>query len=527
MSNLTLTECLQPELVTVERVNYFPRQLLTADDMFADQEYFLLKLRRHNRFLHGWGTVCGLVVTAAPTVDLPWQVQISGGYALGPYGDEIYVAEPVFLDLATCGAGPIDPCEPGTLLSSGGTSSAGATVYVAIQYSECFARPVRVLPSGCGCEDTACQNSRIRDSFQIQCLSALPPSYQFAPPGLQLCDYINNQTVPDCPPCPSDPWVVLASVVLPAFRGVPVSDINIDNSSVRRQIFSTAVLQDQIIECCCGPMPTPTPKPQGADLQITQTFQVFTDAASGFAGLQLTITATNLGPSAAVNTSVLANIPLIGQGILNVQLSPPLTLSGNTLQANLGTMTSGQVTALTATFLPKGAAFPAGVTILSTATVQSSTFDPNLANNKSVAQAPLPVPAVVTQTTPAKTAGGTTRVPIPPGVNTFVATFSKRLQPSSVNANSFRILNTDTNTPVTGTFTYDDPSMTVSFTPTVGSFGTQPGGDGNYQVTICGTGGNPAGATPILDIDGLALDGDGDGKPGGNFTMTFTVFVNA
>src|SRR6516165_1991752 len=113
MPNMTLTECLQPETVTVERVNYFPRQLLTADDMFADQEYFLLKLRRHNRFLHGWGTVCGLVVTAAPTSDLPWQVQIGAGYALGPYGDEIYVAEPVSLDLASCSAGPTDPCEPG------------------------------------------------------------------------------------------------------------------------------------------------------------------------------------------------------------------------------------------------------------------------------------------------------------------------------------------------------------------------------------------------------------------------------
>jgi hypothetical protein len=42
----------------LERVRYFPRQLITADDMRAEQEFFLNKMRRHNRFLHGWGVVC-------------------------------------------------------------------------------------------------------------------------------------------------------------------------------------------------------------------------------------------------------------------------------------------------------------------------------------------------------------------------------------------------------------------------------------------------------------------------------------
>jgi hypothetical protein len=495
--------------------------------MFADQEYFMLKLRRHNRFLHGWGTVCGLVVTVAPTTALPWQVQISGGYALGPYGDEIFVAEPVLLDLATCGSGPTDPCEPDMLLGSGATSSAGATVYVAIQYSECFSRPVRVMPSGCGCDETACQNSRIRDSFQIQCLSALPPSYQVVPPGSTLCDYINGRTVPDCPPCPSDPWVVLAAVVLPAFRGVPISDINVDNISVRRQIISTALLQEQLIECCCGPLPTPTPMPLSADLQIAQAFTVITDTATGRAGLMLTITVTNNGPAQAVNTTVIANIPLMGQGILNVSPNVPLTRSGNTLQANLGTMNNAQVIALTATFVPTELAFPSGITIVSTASVQSSTFDPNMSNNSSVAQALLPVVAQVVQTNPAKNAAGPTVVTIPPGLNSVVATFNKPMQQNSVNTNSFQIMNLDTNTLVPGSVNYDDPSTSAIFTPTAGSFGVQPNGNGNYRVTLFGTGGNPAGATPILDSDGLALDGDGDGKPGGNFTLNFTMEINA
>src|SRR5947209_10205738 len=50
---------------TLERVHFFPRQLLTADDMDAEQHYFRQKLRRHTRFLHGWGVVCGCEVKPA------------------------------------------------------------------------------------------------------------------------------------------------------------------------------------------------------------------------------------------------------------------------------------------------------------------------------------------------------------------------------------------------------------------------------------------------------------------------------
>ena len=77
----------------LERLRYFPRQLLTADDMRAEQEYFREKQRRHNRLLHGWGVVCGLeVVLDAETG--PLAVCVCPGYALGPFGDEIYVPEP-------------------------------------------------------------------------------------------------------------------------------------------------------------------------------------------------------------------------------------------------------------------------------------------------------------------------------------------------------------------------------------------------------------------------------------------------
>ena len=63
-TNRLLKHC-PAEIAQLERVNFFPRQLLTDGDMIADQEYFREKLRRHNRYLHGWGVVCGLEVTEA------------------------------------------------------------------------------------------------------------------------------------------------------------------------------------------------------------------------------------------------------------------------------------------------------------------------------------------------------------------------------------------------------------------------------------------------------------------------------
>src|ERR1700687_911639 len=142
MATATLIDCSQLEALTAERVEYFPRQLLTADDMTADQDYFRAKLRRHNRYLHGWGVVCGMEVSIAPTSNNPWQVQIGAGYAIGPYGDEIYVAKPFLLDLAQCGPGAAtDPCDPGTLLQ-GSQSRSGATIFIAVRYEECFSRPV-------------------------------------------------------------------------------------------------------------------------------------------------------------------------------------------------------------------------------------------------------------------------------------------------------------------------------------------------------------------------------------------------
>ena len=108
MDNRQMMTCLPSEMFSMERVRYFTRQLITPDDLTLEQEYFRNKLRRHNRFLHGWGVVCGCIVRPAynPSsgTNDPWMVRISPGYVLGPYGDEILVEreKPAHCDYHLC-----------------------------------------------------------------------------------------------------------------------------------------------------------------------------------------------------------------------------------------------------------------------------------------------------------------------------------------------------------------------------------------------------------------------------------------
>lgn len=305
-TNRLLKHC-PAEIAQLERVNFFPRQLLTDGDMIADQEYFREKLRRHNRYLHGWGVVCGLEVTEAREKGPGW-VRVGPGYALSPCGDDIHVGEPVFLDLAKCGPQAItDPCLPERWLA---TAAPSGTIFLAIRYDQCLARPMQIMPATCVCDELACEYSRIRDSFQFECLTALPASHDSWPPAGLLC-----QGAWPCPPEPPDPWVVLAQITL---RGqsliIPTANtgqneviaMGIDQS-LRRHIYSTAILQKELLECCCDEKPAPVAK---ADLEITGELkdnygQVTNDVNLGITG---TFTVTNHGTATAINTVVMLSL---------------------------------------------------------------------------------------------------------------------------------------------------------------------------------------------------------------------------
>lgn len=227
-----------------ELPRFFPRQLITSDDLTLEQEYFRNKLRMHNRMLHGWGVVCGAQVCMVPRANgngngefEPWKVYVKPGYILGPCGDEIVIDCARIVDLRTSGVTGIsgEPCVDAVdpwcveVFEREGPD----TLYVAVRYKQEATRPVRVQPGGCGCDDTRCENSRWRDGYEIKVLDYCPHEDE-EPPIFD--DLFEEAPIPPCPPAPEDPWVGLAKIELDADGVIS----RIDNCTCRRMVLSHA-----------------------------------------------------------------------------------------------------------------------------------------------------------------------------------------------------------------------------------------------------------------------------------------------
>lgn len=127
--------------LAVIRNRFFSGKLLTPEDLDLEQQYFRDKLKRHNRYLHGFGVVVGLEVSRRGT-----KVLVTPGMAIDCEGNEIIVAEPQELSLPL----PKD---------------AGATVYLSLRYVEKETDPVPAAGSADG--DTTVQHSRIEETFAV------------------------------------------------------------------------------------------------------------------------------------------------------------------------------------------------------------------------------------------------------------------------------------------------------------------------------------------------------------------------
>lgn len=75
----------------MKRVNFFNGQLLTAEDLKTDQDYFLVRHRRQNLRQFGRGVVSGLQVSVKG--DHGNQIEISPGVAIDAYGREIILSD--------------------------------------------------------------------------------------------------------------------------------------------------------------------------------------------------------------------------------------------------------------------------------------------------------------------------------------------------------------------------------------------------------------------------------------------------
>jgi len=167
----------------------------------------------------------------------PWQVMVKPGYILGPYGDEIHIDCTRVIDLRSRGVTGVtgelcvEAADP--WCSEVFEYREAEKLYIAVRYKEVATRPVRVQPVGC-CDDNKCEYSRLKDGYEIAVLDYCPNDHEDPPDR----DEIIGDKVPDCPECPDEPWVGLASVTLDPDTSGRVKGI--DNCECRRMVISFA-----------------------------------------------------------------------------------------------------------------------------------------------------------------------------------------------------------------------------------------------------------------------------------------------
>jgi hypothetical protein len=161
---------------------YFPRQVVTADDLTADQEYFRERLRRHNRMLHGCGVIEGLRVRIGHDDSGSQVVKVDCGAAIDPVGEEILVPRDVsvpvmelpYLMLAdgrrireAWGMGLDSQCIGG---------EAGSTAWLAVGHVRSSSHPRPSIDGEVCPGPTVCEPSRYHDGAELVLLEDILPA---------------------------------------------------------------------------------------------------------------------------------------------------------------------------------------------------------------------------------------------------------------------------------------------------------------------------------------------------------------
>jgi hypothetical protein len=269
------TECRECTLSSQERLNYFTGQFLAERDFRAEQGYHIGKGLQHNRYLHGWGTVCGLRVKQHPTPECRNRIIIiEPGLALDCCGREIVVPEEMSVPItkylipaesgeAGLSSTPQDlkkgkklaahanvelgcgKVVKGSHMVSGNNTlaeSSGKHLLLSLCYNECKTEYVPSLYSECGCVENQCEANRVHEGFEVsvQLVDQLPEEVKE-----QDCKKIFWQSLEGCPECGDDVCVPLA-VVYNYKDNQSINDTDIDNR-IRPLVPSTETLRQAIL----------------------------------------------------------------------------------------------------------------------------------------------------------------------------------------------------------------------------------------------------------------------------------------
>jgi len=203
-------------LECLERPRYFAGQLLTEAELNSEQAYVLAKNRLHNRYLHGWGVVCGLEVVCH---ECEGSVTVKQGYALDPCGNDLIVCADddfnVIKAIRDCRdarrrkrRSECDPYEP---VPDVHCKDVEETWCITLEYQETEARPITPLrrekPGSCGCGGhhagpakadcsppkadgrttvtPVCEPTRTREGYRLGIVKPTTPCAELEWPGLE------------------------------------------------------------------------------------------------------------------------------------------------------------------------------------------------------------------------------------------------------------------------------------------------------------------------------------------------------
>ncbi len=146
----------------LKRVNYSFGLVLGVDEFLQEQTHLLEKHRRHNRRLHGYGTVCGLKVSV-PTGVTPVEVRVAPGLAVTRGGAEVCVPRVMCAKLDDW-----LKANDAVLRQHVGVPPTTVTVCVVLCYRECATDIVPIPGEPCRSEEDAMAASRVAESFEIK-----------------------------------------------------------------------------------------------------------------------------------------------------------------------------------------------------------------------------------------------------------------------------------------------------------------------------------------------------------------------
>lgn len=163
----------------IERPKYFSGQLLTDADLTSQQKYVIEKNKLHNRYLHGWGVVCGLKVECFPCCTghgASGKVLVESGYAIDCCGNDIIVCNEVEYDvvkrineLKKKKKAEADSCSGEVIVEETvcDCKEGGEKYYLILKYKETDSKPATALSTQNGCSIQSCIPSRTEECYEL------------------------------------------------------------------------------------------------------------------------------------------------------------------------------------------------------------------------------------------------------------------------------------------------------------------------------------------------------------------------